>query len=89
MDAKHIGGLTRIDWGIHNLGMDEKYTVVPEIIKIISPIDGKPNWVSGADIAILVDYQPWFLPIKRRSAFRFVTHKNDDGTFLWYSHPLR
>jgi hypothetical protein len=76
--------ITREDWNNHNLEMDEKYTITPDVIA-----PGRGASLGGADVAIVVKYRPWFLPVERRRIFRFVTHNNGDGTFSWHSYPLR
>jgi hypothetical protein len=68
-------------WQHHTLRMDEKFTVV-----LSDLIRGN---VESADIALIVSYKPWFLPIYREKAFRFVTFKQPDGQSYWRSWPIQ
>lgn len=63
----------------HYLGIDDKLTINPE-----SQIGGQ---VEGADIAVIVSYKPWFLPIRRQKLFRFLTTKDRMGNTYWRSWP--
>jgi hypothetical protein len=65
--------------------MDEKFTI--NLYGAIVVGDMRPAG-TGADIAIVVDYQPWFIPIRRRQIFRFVTQHFADGSFRWSSYPM-
>lgn len=82
---KHMSKFTREAWNYHDLDMDEKFTITPDVYRIPPGI----VMFGGADIAILVTYRPWLLPIERERAFRFVTHNNGDGTFSWHSYPVK
>jgi hypothetical protein len=84
LDSTHLSELTQKDWNHHNLDMDEKYTITPDIF---AAAPGQE--LSGADIAIVVKYRPWFLPITRQRVFRFITHRNDNRTFSWHSFPIK
>lgn len=63
----------------HRLGMDERFTFVA------SDIIGNAG---AADIAIIVTYKPWFLPLRREKIFRFVTLKQSDKQLFWRSWPV-
>jgi len=84
-NVTNITCITEQDWNNHNLSADEKFTITP--YTTFMPGD-QFAVLAGADIAIVVDYQPWFIPIRRRQAFRFVTHRFSDGSYRWYSYPL-
>ena len=84
-DIDKLSCFTEADWNHHNLSMDEKFTVTPYTTFV--PLN-QFAVVSGADIAIVVDYQPWFIAITRRQAFRFVTHRFSGGNYRWYSYPM-
>ena len=60
----------------------EKYTV-------LSPLQFNPNGsVAFADIAIIVNFNPAFFPIKMKKVFRFITTTGADGKLYWYAQPL-
>lgn len=78
------GGFTRPEWQDHTLRADERFTISPEGIFGLQA----GAKLSGADIAVIVKYQPWFLPIERESVFRFVTQHHGNGSITWYSIPV-
>lgn len=67
-------------WQHHRLGMDEKFTIV-----LTDAIKGQ---IEFADIAIIVSYKPWFFPIRREKAYRFVSVRQADGHSYWRSWPF-
>jgi hypothetical protein len=64
----------------HYLGLDGKFTINPE-----NQLSGA---IESADIAIVVSYEPWFIPIKREKMFRFVAKKDARGRIYWRSWPI-
>jgi hypothetical protein len=64
----------------HHLGLDDKITINPE-----SNLTG---FVDQADIAIIVEYQPWVIPIRREKYFRFIAMKDWQGNTYWRSWPV-
>jgi len=72
------------EWRDHLLGMDERFTITPGDIFSISK---EGPWAEG-DIAIVINYEPWWLPVEREKIFRFKTHKQTNGHLYWYSVPL-
>ena len=73
------------EWSNHELQMDERFTITPtDSVRI-----GPPARLSGADIAIVVSYKPWFLPLRREKIFRFIAKKQTNGQFYWYSLPMK
>ena len=76
--------IVRSGWDRHSLGIDEKFTIALEDAFRPSP-DAR---FSGADIAIIVNYKPWFLPLAGKKIFRFVTRRESDGHLYWFSVPL-
>lgn len=77
-DFEHY--LTSPVWQHHNLGLDERITMdVGSVIK---------GSIDRADIAIVVVYAPWFMPVHRKKLFRFVTVKDAKGKSAWRSWPL-
>jgi hypothetical protein len=78
------GGITRPEWNHHKLGMDERFTITTQ--GIFGMLPGAK--LSGADLAIVVSYKPWIIPLRREAAFRFITHRQSNGNLYWYSHPI-
>jgi hypothetical protein len=72
-------------WEHHYLRMDEQFTITPSDLLNIQP----PTSLTRADLAIIVQYYPWFLPIQRSRAFRFEAHRQTNGHFYWYPTPLK
>jgi hypothetical protein len=72
-------------WQHHDVSMDEGFTITPgDLFKFPNPNVS----VSFADIAIVVEYKPWFMPFHREKVFRFVTHQQTNGRLYWYSQTL-
>lgn len=86
INLKVIQGFTYPQWGHHNLPIDERFTITPE--HIIGPANSQVS-VAGADVAIVIHYQPWVVPWRRERQFRFVTHRQANGGFTWYSFPMQ
>jgi hypothetical protein len=85
IDLKEIQGFTFPQWAHHNLPIDERFTITAE--HIIGPANSQVE-VGGADVVIVTHYQPWFVPWRRERQFRFVTHRQPNGGFTWYSFPM-
>ena len=79
--------ILRPEWKNHTLRMDERFTVTLQ--GIIEPGPGSGATISGADIAVLVQYHPWFMPFHREKAFRFITHSLPNKDVYWSSMPLQ
>jgi len=73
------------DWTNHYLGADEGITVDFAGFGCRLP----SCWYRVADITIIVDYQPWFLPISRRKEFRFIGRvvPNQPKHMTWEERP--
>lgn len=68
----------RTEWRGQTLHMDEHLTVTPS------------NFFYRAEdgyIAIVVEYQPWFIPFHRERIFPFITHRQTNGRLYWYALP--
>jgi len=78
--------ITVPDWKDHSLHMDERFTISPE--DLLGQLTSVKGWYD-AEIAVDVEYQPWFLPIKREKLFGLRTHRQTDGKLYWYSFPVR
>ena len=76
--------LTRPDWMQKRLAVDERYTItIGDMFRL-----GNGVSMSGADIAVVIMYRPWIIPIDREKVLRFVTKKQTDGRLYWYSRPI-
>jgi hypothetical protein len=67
------------EWRGQTLHMDEHLTVTPSDF-FYRAKDGY--------IAIVVEYQPWFLPFYREKIFPFITHRQTNGRLYWYALPV-
>jgi hypothetical protein len=47
-----------------------------------------PEKFGGADISIVVEYQPWLLPVRQEKEFRFATEPRIDGKLEWVSRSV-
>jgi hypothetical protein len=68
-------------WAHHYLRMDEQFSIDPSAVF--------PTTTKEADLAIIIHYHPWFLPIDESKAFRFRTRRQENGHYHWDSVPLR
>jgi hypothetical protein len=58
------------------------------MIVTLADIWGDGDHLSSCDMAIIVDYHWWVVPIRLRDTFRFVAKKQVNGRFYWYAQPL-
>jgi hypothetical protein len=72
------------EWKNRYLGMDDKFTVTPDDV---FRINGEAR-LGGGEIAIVVQYEPWFIPWKREKVSRFNAHQQSNGLWYWYAAPL-
>jgi hypothetical protein len=79
-DPSYRGRLVFDEWSARQIAMDERFT-----INLTSVLRGP---IAYADIAIVVNYRPWIMPVNRQKAFRFVTYKETDGSTHWRSWPV-
>jgi hypothetical protein len=66
-------------WQHHNLSMDDRFTI--KLTDVLSR-------ASEADIAVVVNYQPWFLPWRREKSFRFIAATDSTGKIDWRAWPF-
>jgi hypothetical protein len=71
-------------WRGHSLRADQPFTVELDDFLRLAP----PAKFGGADISIIVEYQPWFVPIRQEKEFRFATELGTDGKLYWTSRPV-
>jgi hypothetical protein len=77
------------DWVGHKLQIDESFTItLVHLIALGKVPPYVPARLSGADVALIVEYRPWILPWHVRRIQRFVTARQSDGKLYWYSIPL-
>jgi hypothetical protein len=72
------------DWMSGSLARDESQQIR---IDDFFPI-GPPAKLGGADISIVVDFNPWFVPITWRLEYRFQTRAEADGSMSWVPRPV-
>jgi hypothetical protein len=70
-------------WFVRRLAIDEK-----SVIRLDDVFGLNGNKFGGADISIVIRYQPWHIPIHQETEFRFVTRKENDGTLSWLPRPV-
>ena len=70
-------------WHADTIGIDEHFTV------LLSDFSRATKGMNvRMDIAIVVKYKPWILPIHKQRIFRFVTYAKDNGQYYWRAWPL-
>jgi hypothetical protein len=79
-----LEGLTTQPWEHHELPLDERFTIT-----LGQLINSGDDSLKGADIALVVHFKPWFIPWKSQRQFRFVTRRQQNGAFLWFSQPMQ
>jgi hypothetical protein len=72
-------------WRIDELSMDERYSIRLDDMLKIAP----GGQFGGAEISIIVEYSPWFLPLRRAKEFGFITRLEDDGHLTWLVRPVQ
>ncbi|MGB5873585.1 MAG: hypothetical protein WBG01_09840 [Bacteroidota bacterium] len=77
--------ITRPRWKWNELRMDEQVTISPAEMFAITDSTVKLN---GADIGIIIIYNPWLWPFRQEKVFRFITRPEKNGRLSWYFHPL-
>ncbi len=68
-------------WRDHSLSAGQQFTIVlDDFMRFAAPAK-----FGGADISIVVEYQPWLLPLRQEKEFRFATEPRIDGKLDWVS----
>lgn len=76
--------LFKAAWRDHVLASDQSFTIaLDDFIRFIAP-----EKFGGADISIIVEYQPGFIPFRQEKEFRFATAPRVDGKLDWVSRPV-
>jgi hypothetical protein len=71
-------------WRGHSLRADQPFTIELDDFLRLAP----PAKLGGADISIIVEYQPWFVPLRQEKEFRFATELGTNGKLYWTSRPV-
>ncbi len=67
------------DWKVFDLPIDEPQTI--DMSEVFDVYNGAT--IEDGDIAILIVFQPWILPIHRRYIFHFIVKTESDGNKYW------
>jgi hypothetical protein len=70
-------------WRGRSLPADQPLTIALDDFLRFAP----PAKLGGADISIIVEYQPWFVPLRQEKEFRFATALGTNGKLYWVSRP--
>jgi len=71
-------------WRDHSLTADQQFSItLDEFLRFAAPAI-----FAGADISIVVEYQPWIFPMRQEKEFRFATEPGTDGKLYWISRPV-
>jgi hypothetical protein len=76
--------LFKAGWRGHSLGAHEPFTVtLDDFLRLAAPAK-----FGGADISIIVEYQPWLFPVRQEKEFRFATQPGIDGKLYWTARAV-
>jgi hypothetical protein len=76
--------LFKAAWRDHALTRDQSFTItLDDFMRFAAPAK-----FGGADISIIVEYQPWRIPIRQEKEFRFTTLPQIDGKLYWIARSL-
>jgi hypothetical protein len=76
--------LFKAAWRGHVLASDQSFTIaLDDFIRFVAS-----EKLGGADISIVVEYQPGFIPLRQEKEFRFATAPRVDGKLDWVSRPV-
>jgi hypothetical protein len=71
-------------WRGHVLSADQPFSIELDDFLRLAP----PAKFGGADISIIVEYQPWLVPLRQEKEFRFATELGTDSRLYWSSRPV-
>jgi hypothetical protein len=71
-------------WRDHALTKDQSFSIALDDFMRL-PATAK---FGGADISIIVEYQPWSIPLRQEKEFRFTTLPQIDGKLYWIPRSL-
>lgn len=72
---------------IHNPGMGAKIFWPTDVFTYYSGTTIQSDPLESADIAIVVDYHPFGIPINRERLYRFITLMGPDNQLHWMQRP--
>jgi hypothetical protein len=76
--------LFKSGWRDHSLGAHAPFTIVlDDFLRLAAPAK-----FGGADISIIVEYQPWVFPVRQEKEFRFATQTGIDGKLYWIARAV-
>jgi hypothetical protein len=76
--------LFKAGWRGRSLGAHEPFTVtLDDFMRLAAPAK-----FGGADISIIVEYQPWPFPVRQEKEFRFATRPGIDGKLYWIARAV-
>jgi len=70
-------------WHARRLEMDEAFT-----LRLDDALRFPPQKLVHGDVSVIVQYQPWFIPIRMEKEFRFVTTADAAGIVTWRTRPV-
>lgn len=76
--------LFKAGWRDHALAADQSFTITLDDFMRFTP----PAKFGAADISIMVEYQPWLVPVRQQKEFRFTTLPQSDGKLYWIARSL-
>ena len=76
--------LFKAGWRDHALAADQSFTITLDDFMRFVP----PAKFGAADISIMVEYQPWLIPVRQQKEFRFTTLPQIDGKLYWIARSL-
>ena len=76
--------LFKAAWRDRVLASDQSFTItLDDFMRFVAP-----EKFGSADISIIVEYQPGFIPFRQEKEFRFATAPRVDGKLDWVSRPV-
>jgi hypothetical protein len=76
--------LFKAAWRDHALTRDQSFIIaLDDFMRFAAPAK-----FGAADISIIVEYQPWSIPIRQEKEFRFTTLPQIDGKLYWIKRSL-
>jgi hypothetical protein len=76
--------LFKAAWRDHALAADRSFSItLDDFMRFAAPAK-----FGGADISIVVEYQPWLIPVRLEKEFRFTTLPQIDGKLYWIARSL-
>ena len=76
--------LFKASWRDHSLSANQHFSIILDDFMRFIP----PAKFGGADLSIIVEYQPWSLPVRQEKEFGFATDLRTDGRLNWIPRSL-